>query len=123
MKNFLPAIAWAIVILILSAGSGVNLPESWMDFFSWDKLGHAIVYAVLTVLILRAHLINNQYKLLATNILVTSVVISSVYGVLMEIMQWGFFPHRYFEVTDIIANIIGSILGIIAFKYFFTKTH
>ena len=47
----------------------------------------------------------------------------TIYGILMEGMQYAFFPGRYFEVLDIIANIIGAIIGLIFFqKFFMSKT-
>jgi VanZ family protein len=49
------------------------------------------------------------------------VGLCSAYGVLMEIMQFAFFKGRYFEVLDIIANIIGSFTGLFVFKYFINK--
>lgn len=49
------------------------------------------------------------------------VGLCSVYGLFMEILQFTFFPGRYFEVLDIIANIIGSFAGLFVFKFFITK--
>lgn len=107
------------MIALLSAKATVNLPESWFDLVSVDKLGHAVVYALLTLLILRGFYTKNAKKVLAVSTLILAVVISSAYGVSMEIMQYAFFPNRFFEVLDIIANIIGSIIGVYIFKHFF----
>jgi len=104
---------------MLSAKATINLPESWMDFVSVDKFGHAVVYGILTILILRGFFTKNSKKVLAASTLVLAAVISSAYGVSMEIMQFSFFPNRFFEVLDIIANIIGSIIGVYIFKHFF----
>jgi VanZ family protein len=38
------------------------------------------------------------------------------FGVLMEICQLYLFNGRSFELFDIIANIIGSVVGLILFK-------
>ncbi len=115
LLSFLPAFIWSIVILILSIGPGVNLPESWWDLFSPDKVGHLTVYGILTFLLLRGFLNKNQN--LSQTIVVIALGISIFYGILMELMQYGFFPHRYFEIYDIIANIIGSFLGWKLFNY------
>jgi len=121
LKYFLPAILWSIVIFILSTRSGINLPESWMDFISWDKFGHAVVYCILTILLLIGSYQKNAKHDLGRAILTLGVIISSIYGISMEIVQYSFFPGRFFEVMDIIANIIGSLIGLIIFKHFFTK--
>ena len=40
--------------------------------------------------------------------------VCNIYGVMMEIDAiYSFFPGRYFEVLDIIANIIGSFVGLL----------
>ncbi|GJM33681.1 MAG: hypothetical protein DHS20C18_26820 [Saprospiraceae bacterium] len=46
-------------------------------------------------------------------------VICSAYGILMEIVQYSFFPGRYFELNDIIANIIGALLSVLLLKLFY----
>ena len=119
MKNYIPAFIWASIIFWLSAGPGVSLPESWSDFFAPDKVGHMIFYMILSILLLWG----NQSREKSWNkrnafILVT---ICAFYGLLLEIMQYAFFPSRYFEVLDIIANIIGSFTGLYLYKYFFIK--
>ena len=118
--RFLPAIAWAILILILSSGPGIPLPSHWWDLFSPDKFGHAFVYGVLVLLTLRAFQSGGQWS---TPTVWVTVLGSDLYGIAMEVMQWTFFPGRYFEVLDIIANIIGAILGWFLYtKYFIIKT-
>ena len=121
MKYFLPATLWSGVIFILSTRPGIDLPESWMDFISWDKVGHVGVYCILTILLLRGFYQKNAKEDLSTTLSTLMVVISSIYGISMEIVQYSFFPGRFFEVMDIIANIIGSLIGLIIFKHFFTK--
>lgn len=52
---------------------------------------------------------------------IKSVIILSgiiFYGAIMEIIQLKFFPYRSFEILDIVANIIGSFVGYLLFKYF-----
>ncbi len=56
-------------------------------------------------------------------LIIIALVISGGYGILMELIQYGFFPNRYFEVQDIIANIIGSLIGLYLYRrYFLIKT-
>ena len=85
-----------------------------MDYIAPDKFAHAVVYGILAFLAIRAYSTDNQvfWKQLAI-----VAILASGYGVLMEIIQGTFFPHRFFEVPDIIANIIGSLIGIWIFNY------
>jgi len=101
LKGFLPAIGCAIVILILSAKPGINLPESWFDLIAMDKLGHAVVYGALTYLLLRGFK-KEDITSFVGNATVSALIISIVYGISMELMQYFFFPGRFFELYDII---------------------
>ncbi len=114
MTNFIPALIWALIIFALSVSSGVQLPE--IEAVSPDKLGHGLSYAILTWLILRAL---RKNELLTDRTMLLVVAISSIYGAMLEIVQFYFLPNRFFEFWDIIANIIGSIAGYYLFKYFF----
>ncbi len=40
------------------------------------------------------------------------------WGILMEFLQSSKIINRDFDIADIIANIIGSILGIVFFKFY-----
>ena len=121
IKALLPSILWSLVILVLSAMPGISLPESFWDFISMDKVGHLGVYGIQTFLLLfgLSKLISNDAK----KVVVIALIISILYGILMEAMQYTFFPYRYFEYLDIIANIIGSFTGLLIFKFFNTKKH
>ena len=121
IKALLPSILWSLVILVLSAMPGISLPESFWDFISMDKVGHLGVYGIQTFLLLfgLSKLISNDAK----KVVVIALIISILYGILMEAMQYTFFPYRYFEYLDIIANIIGSFTGLLIFKIFNTKKH
>ncbi len=119
MKYYWPALLWSILIFVLSAGPGVQVPSSWMDLISVDKFGHAGVYGILTILICWGSW--KKRTALTNALLLFGLTISSTFGIIMEGMQYFFFPHRYFEVLDIIANIIGSLIGLLLF-YLFYKT-
>lgn len=100
-------VVWALIILVLSTvGIGINLSPSLWDIIGWDKLAHAFVYAVLCFLLIKA-LEKNGITL--RRAIIYSLIISVVYGILMEIIQFTFFPNRYFEIFDIFANIVGAI--------------
>lgn len=113
MKVFIPAIIWALIIFWASTTSGKNLPSISWNLFEVDKLAHAIVYFILSVLIIKGFMARD---VILNSSILYGVLISIVYGILLEIIQFTFFPYRYFELLDIIANIIGSIGSIVVFK-------
>lgn len=115
LKKWGLTIIWALIILGLSIMPGISLPESWTDLFSMDKLAHFGVYAILSLLASRAYASENQVHW--KNLLII-VLIGSIYGICIEFIQGSFFPGRFFEKLDIIANIIGSFTGVYIFNHF-----
>jgi len=94
------------IVFILSVVSGKNLPS--VAIVGIDKVAHIICYALLSFLWMGV-LLNTS--LTRSKAIFYAIFISAVYGIVMEMIQYGFFPHRSFEVPDIIANIIGSFIG------------
>ncbi|MEO1517925.1 MAG: VanZ family protein [Bacteroidota bacterium] len=120
---YLPFIAWSAIILVLSTGPGIDLPERWVDLVAPDKWAHAFVYAVMTGLLLWAFQKSGGSLLSNSGSWILAIFVCSAYGVGMEWIQERFFPNRYFEYLDILANIIGSLLGAYLYKRFlFIKT-
>ena len=119
VKYYVPTLLWSLVILGLSAKAGINLPESIFDFIGLDKLGHFTVYGILSASILWG-MGKNGEEWSKKNV-VMAILLSSIFGIVMELMQYYFFPGRYFEYLDIIANIIGAICGFALFKYVYIK--
>ena len=114
-KRFFPAFLWAIIICVLSLMPSRNLTELRFDLLAPDKLAHVAVYALLSFLWLWGYKETNRKKV--SIVLLGSIIL----GVLLEIAQYLFFPDRFFELYDILANVIGAIIGIIAL-FFYHKT-
>ena len=106
--------------MIASLISGNNLPK--IDVSNVDKIGHLVCYALLGFLLLgtlsstqhsffkdKSHKSRFKYTLL--------MAIS--YGIVIEILQGTLFVHRSFEIPDIIANIIGALIGTISYTIIF----
>jgi len=110
------SIGWAIVVLGLSVIPGISLPSTWIDIIAPDKLAHMIVYGLFSFLLMYEAVDSGHQK---QKTLILAIFISSIWGILMEAIQYSFFPDRYFEILDIIANIIGSIIGAFIYKRFF----
>lgn len=84
-------------------------PASQLPAVTWiaspDKWAHAAVYLILAGLLGQALRSPNGAFGMAV-----------AYGVLMEIMQFVCFPGRYFEMWDIVANIVGALCAWIWMK-------
>ncbi len=93
---------------------GVQLPKiEWL--MTPDKFGHAAVYGIFTLLLFKS----GQFFFETTrknSFFAAGIAI--LYGIGMELVQYAFFPHRYFEYLDIVANIIGVLIALRLIYYF-----
>jgi len=79
-----------------------------------DKLLHVLAYFVLAILFYRAYrtlLINTSDHVLIW----ISILSSILYGISDEIHQ-HFVPMRQSDILDVLADAIGSILGVWAYR-------
>jgi VanZ family protein len=116
---FLPSIAVSLVVFWLSVTPGIQMPDVGL---SLDKLGHFSAYGLLSWLVLKALYQTGRWS---CRLVLSAIGLVVIYGIALEFVQWGFFPYRFFEVWDMIANIIGTICTIssyFAFKIIITKT-
>jgi VanZ family protein len=96
-----------LVIFALSAAPGSSLPRlNWI--WQPDKWAHFFVYGVLSTLIWLSFASTASPRHRRRG---WPVVIATSYGVLLEVGQFAFFPNRYFEVWDIVANFSGACLA------------
>ncbi|MDI6825622.1 MAG: VanZ family protein [Candidatus Aenigmarchaeota archaeon] len=102
---------YAIIIFILS--SLPKLPS--VEKPGFDKIEHAIEYSILGFLALGCF--TNRSKL---KIVIFVIIICFLYGFLDEIHQY-FVPGREFSVFDVLANSIGSLLGVSINLKFYKK--
>lgn len=107
-KAFLPALIWLIGITILSTGANVPMPK--FNLIGPDKLAHAGAYALLAWLVLYGY--QKVSGKPGTKALVYIWLFAAGYGVLMEFVQGAFFPNRFFEFDDMLANAIGALVPV-----------
>ena len=115
MKNFehflryqFPAVAWALVIFILSSIPGTKLPE--IAQMVNDKIEHGTVYFVFGLLLYRALEPRRRIPHINWKRLLLTVTIVALYGFLDEFHQ-SFVPGRAEDVIDAAADTAGGTLS------------
>ena len=102
---WLPPCMYAAVIFYLSSLPGATYFPS---FFSADKIFHLGEYALLGYLVARAL---GNYGLTKKKLFIRALALCVLYGISDEVHQM-FVPHRFPSVMDILADGLGSSLGI-----------
>jgi len=116
LKPYLPATFWLVVITYLSVTSSLQLPK--FQLFSADKLGHAGAYALL-VLCLAWAIWKSKKRALTPGERFLIFGFATLYGALMEWVQGTFFPNRFFEYDDMLANAAGAFIAAMLATQFF----
>ena len=89
-----------------------GLPSFDWNLVSFDKAAHFGVYAILSWLICLGFQKNGK---LSNRQFLIAFGFASGWGMLMEFVQGTFFPYRFFEWPDEVANAIGAALGVLSF--------
>ena len=105
-------ILWILVILILTFTPGPNIPPlpQW-NLISFDTFVHATVFGILVFLMTNTFQRKKARDIFFNYPIVTSVLISTVFGVLIEIFQ-PYVPGRTFSYQDMVSDTIGAVLGV-----------
>jgi VanZ family protein len=103
---WIPVIAYMIAIFVGQSMPNPPEPPGALT----DKHEHFFFYGVLAVLVLRA-LANARWRRITAGAACGAIAFAALYGVVNEWHQ-RFVPGRSYDVFDMIANTIGSVLAV-----------
>lgn len=122
IKYNLPAIAWALIILVLCSIPGTDIIDfSVWNLFNSDKLAHAFVFGLLNVLLIRGF--SRQYAIgfLMYRPMLFATLIAIAYGGFTEVWQGIMFAYRVADINDFIADSVGCLLGIWGYRFLYFR--
>ena len=95
-----------IIIFYLSIVPASDIPNiAALDFLS-DKLIHTLIFLFLSFIGLKCYFNISKIFLL-------SMIFS--FGFTIEVIHY-YHPHRFFEIADLIANLIGILAALVIFN-------
>jgi len=77
----------------------------------WDKASHFTAYLLLAMFVKKVHI---RFSYL------TCVITCCSYSFIIECIQY-FIPSRQFDVLDMLANLLGTVLGVIIYYLIIEK--
>ncbi|HKP31904.1 MAG TPA: VanZ family protein [Chitinophagaceae bacterium] len=104
-------VVWSIITTILLSlpGSMFQGDGTLFNIPNADKIAHLILFSGLVFLWIFFDYRKNNLKSGALEWFV--VVLVSSYGIVMEYVQFYFIPKRSFDKGDIVADVVGSLIG------------
>ena len=114
VKKFWKVYAWGILITILSCLPTDNKGSEWINIPHADKIVHALFYGILTALIIFSAAGTFKARPFTLNIFFYSLVLVLIFGSIMEVLQHFLIPTRYGDPADILFNISGWVIAVVA---------
>lgn len=105
-------IVWALIIFILCAIPGEDIPNPGLNIPHLDKVVHFGMFFIMSVLL--AYVLEAKTRLPLRTIYLLAIATALVYGGAIELLQHYFF-NRGGDVWDWLANILGGIAGCLCF--------
>lgn len=107
------AIGWTFLIAVLCLIKFTDLPSVKVD--SADKYVHFIFHFIFTVLWGYYFWLKQNQFLFTTQIKV--VVVSLIYGVVIEFLQETLTTTRHADIFDVLANFSGAMAAFLFFTF------
>jgi len=117
---FLAALLWTFLILILLVIPGKDIPPG-PQIPKLDKIAHIFLFGVQVFL--WSKFISKSERNDLPGWLLVICLLSSAFGIMMEFVQKYLVPNRSFETEDILADILGSVIGWLLYRFFFYVKH
>ncbi len=112
MRSWIPALAWALIILVLTLMPAPAVPTSgFLGKYHLDKVVHAILFGVLLFLVVRARGgvkgdRGSRWMQLRWQVLLV-ICFGALTEVLQELLPFG----RYGDLWDLLADSLGVSLA------------
>ena len=120
MKYWVPPLLYMALIFVVSSLEQPPLPMPKFEWLTIDKLYHFIEYAILGGLLALAFVKARPSVMPSKFIWFVAAVLSILYGASDEWHQ-TFVPGRFATLADWVADVLGSIAGVLVVYLYYKK--
>ncbi len=113
-KNFWKTSIWLLIICYLTLTPSQNLPKM-PHLFEYDKIGHIMLFLIFTLLLIKSISLSTT-ELTLQKIKFIVFISSTFISGLIEILQANFIQNRSGDVRDLIADIFGTLIGLLIYN-------
>lgn len=116
LRFILPSIAWTTFVITMSLLPSTNVELTGLRFEGADKVTHFIMYALLSLFWSTG--LKKQNKSIGLRDWAFEICVYGGFflGFILEVLQEFYTDTRHFELTDLLANGIGCIFGVLMFR-------
>ena len=117
---FVPAIIFFFITFYLFTLPGEEIPHiEWMDKLQVDKLVHITLFIIIVILFAFPFNKTDFSRSCRFKWFLRIAILGVLYGIAIEFIQKYFVPHRTFGIDDMLADLIGCIIGYYCARRFF----
>ena len=111
------SIIWTIVVLLATTLPSSSIPKDLLlNIPHFDKLVHfALFFVLATFLLSEGNKLREQESITRYAILL-AIIVSTIYGLAIELIQYLFLPTRSGSLYDFAANVLGALAAIAAYR-------
>lgn len=120
LRPYLMTLSWLVLVTAMSLLPASALPST-TAFKGMDKLIHAYMYGQFVILLVITFHKQHDFDQVKHAPRSIALAIATAYGLLMELLQHNLIPGRTFDFLDILANIGGGLLGLLAFRLIYRR--
>lgn len=122
IKHGLTPFGTAVFIAVICLIPGSGIPDA--PFSGMDKPVHAFLFAILAFQTLTFFLKQYSVTFLRLSPVKACVLFCTFFGALIELLQGAFVQNRSADLTDLLADILGTGFGLLLFRLIHGKlTH
>jgi VanZ family protein len=115
LKRFWPAVAWGVGILVLTGIPGQDIPRLPRFVLAPDKIAHLLIFAGFSFLLVKGF--SSETGVITQRMSGMTLLISSLFGAMTEILQATVFINRMGSVADFLVDLVGNMAGLLVFHY------
>lgn len=110
--SFILVILYSIALTIVCLIKIEGLTKGGISF--GDKIFHSVSYVFLTFLWYNTFY--NKFKFSKSKALTYAIIISIIFGIIIEILQGTLTTYRSADINDVLANSLGVMLTAVVIK-------
>lgn len=109
LKKLTPVVTiiYSLTLITVSLIKLNNVPDIGVSF--GDKIFHFLAYFVLTLLWFYTFLYTFKFK--KNKGIIFAVILSVLFGIIIEVLQDSITVYRALDVYDVVANTFGTVLA------------
>jgi hypothetical protein len=115
------AVAWSVITQTLLSLPGSFFPgRGLFSIPNLDKIAHLVLFSGLVFCWSLFFYFRKKPPAITQSFIWSIVLLAFTYGILIEFFQKNFIPNRSFDRGDIVADLVGSLIGYLLTQWFLT---